>query len=228
LIMATQHPSSDVVTSTIKASLPARIAFRVMNHHASRTVIGEAGAEQLLGNGDMLFAPGAAEPLRVHGCYVADEECHAVAGHWRSQGTPDYISAVTEEPGDRSFALDGQSADDVDPDAALYRKACQIVAESQKASTSYVQRQLRIGYNSAARLVERMEREGRVGAPDHLGRRGVKADGQWMSSVAATGAELSPTDAVVDTGRERGSKGLLVGGFLALAALIAAALFTYF
>jgi S-DNA-T family DNA segregation ATPase FtsK/SpoIIIE len=107
---------------------------------------------------------------------VSDEEVRAVADHWRSQGTPDYISSVTEEPEDGGFALDGQPADDDSPDAALYRKAVQVVAESQKASTSYVQRQLRIGYNSAARLIERMEKEGKVGAPDHVGRREVLID----------------------------------------------------
>jgi S-DNA-T family DNA segregation ATPase FtsK/SpoIIIE len=120
--------------------------------------------------------PGGKQIARVHGPFVSDEEVRAVADHWRSQGTPDYISAVTEEPEDGGFALDGQPADDDSPDAALYRKAVQVVAESQKASTSYVQRQLRIGYNSAARLIERMEREGKVGAPDHVGRREVLID----------------------------------------------------
>ena len=176
LIMATQRPSVDVITGVIKANLPTRISFSVTSKIDSRTILGEQGAEQLLGKGDMLYMPGGKQIARVHGPFVSDEEVRAVADHWRGQGTPDYISAVTEEPEDGGFALDGQPADDDSPDAALYRKAVQVVAESQKASTSYVQRQLRIGYNSAARLIERMEKEGKVGAPDHVGRREVLID----------------------------------------------------
>ncbi len=176
LIMATQRPSVDVITGVIKANLPTRISFSVTSKIDSRTILGEQGAEQLLGKGDMLYMPGGKQIARVHGPFVSDEEVRAIADHWRGQGTPDYISAVTEEPEDGGFALDGQPADDDSPDAALYRKAVQVVAESQKASTSYVQRQLRIGYNSAARLIERMEREGKVGAPDHVGRREVLID----------------------------------------------------
>jgi S-DNA-T family DNA segregation ATPase FtsK/SpoIIIE len=176
LIMATQRPSVDVITGVIKANLPTRISFAVTSKIDSRTILGEQGAEQLLGKGDMLYMPGGKQIARVHGPFVSDEEVRAVADHWRGQGQPDYISAVTEEPEDGGFALDGQPADDDSPDAALYRKAVQVVAESQKASTSYVQRQLRIGYNSAARLIERMEREGKVGAPDHVGRREVLID----------------------------------------------------
>jgi S-DNA-T family DNA segregation ATPase FtsK/SpoIIIE len=176
LIMATQRPSVDVITGVIKANLPTRISFAVTSKIDSRTILGEQGAEQLLGKGDMLYMPGGKQIARVHGPFVSDEEVRAVADHWRGQGQPDYISAVTEEPEDGGFALDGAPADDDSPDAALYRKAVQVVAESQKASTSYVQRQLRIGYNSAARLIERMEREGKVGAPDHVGRREVLID----------------------------------------------------
>jgi DNA segregation ATPase FtsK/SpoIIIE, S-DNA-T family len=176
LIMATQRPSVDVITGVIKANLPTRISFSVTSKIDSRTILGEQGAEQLLGKGDMLYMPGGKQIARVHGPFVSDEEVRAIADHWRGQGTPDYISAVTEEPEDGGFALDGQPADDDSPDAALYRKAVQVVAESQKASTSYVQRQLRIGYNSAARLIERMEKEGKVGAPDHVGRREVLID----------------------------------------------------
>jgi S-DNA-T family DNA segregation ATPase FtsK/SpoIIIE len=176
LIMATQRPSVDVITGVIKANLPTRISFSVTSKIDSRTILGEQGAEQLLGKGDMLYMPGGKQIVRVHGPFVSDEEVRAVADHWRGQGTPEYISSVTEEPEDGGFALDGQPADDDSPDAALYRKAVQVVAESQKASTSYVQRQLRIGYNSAARLIERMEKEGKVGAPDHVGRREVLID----------------------------------------------------
>jgi S-DNA-T family DNA segregation ATPase FtsK/SpoIIIE len=176
LIMATQRPSVDVITGVIKANLPTRISFSVTSKIDSRTILGEQGAEQLLGKGDMLYMPGGKQIARVHGPFVSDEEVRAIADHWRSQGTPDYINAVTEEPEDGGFALDGAPADDDSPDASLYRKAVQVVAESQKASTSYVQRQLRIGYNSAARLIERMEKEGKVGAPDHVGRREVLID----------------------------------------------------
>jgi S-DNA-T family DNA segregation ATPase FtsK/SpoIIIE len=176
LIMATQRPSVDVITGVIKANLPTRISFAVTSKIDSRTILGEQGAEQLLGKGDMLYMPGGKQIARVHGPFVSDEEVRAVADHWRGQGRPDYVSAVTEEPEDGGFALDGQPDDDDSPDAALYRKAVQVVAESQKASTSYVQRQLRIGYNSAARLIERMEKEGKVGAPDHVGRREVLID----------------------------------------------------
>ncbi len=176
LIMATQRPSVDVITGVIKANLPTRISFSVTSKIDSRTILGEQGAEQLLGKGDMLYMPGGKQIARVHGPFVSDEEVRLVADHWRGQGTPDYISAVTEEPEDGGFALDGQPADDDSPDAALYRKAVEVVASSQKASTSYVQRQLRIGYNSAARLIERMEKDGKVGAPDHVGRREVLID----------------------------------------------------
>jgi S-DNA-T family DNA segregation ATPase FtsK/SpoIIIE len=176
LIMATQRPSVDVITGVIKANLPTRISFSVTSKIDSRTILGEQGAEQLLGKGDMLYMPGGKQIARVHGPFVSDEEVRAVADHWRGQGTPDYISAVTEEPEDGGFALDGQPADDDSPDAALYRKAVEVVASSQKASTSYVQRQLRIGYNSAARLIERMEKDGKVGSPDHVGRREVLID----------------------------------------------------
>mgnify|MGYP002777931173 CR=1 FL=1 len=176
LIMATQRPSVDVITGVIKANLPTRISFQVTSKIDSRTILGEQGAEQLLGKGDMLYMPGGKQILRVHGPFVSDEEVRLVADHWRRQGTPDYISAVTEEPEDGGFALDGAPDGDDDPENALYRKAVQIVAESQKASTSYVQRQLRVGYNSAARLIERMEKEGKVGQPDHVGRREVLMD----------------------------------------------------
>jgi DNA segregation ATPase FtsK/SpoIIIE, S-DNA-T family len=176
LIMATQRPSVDVITGVIKANLPTRISFQVTSKIDSRTILGEQGAEQLLGKGDMLYMPGGKQILRVHGPFVSDEEVRQVADHWRRQGTPDYISAVTEEPEDGGFALDGAPDGDDDPESALYRKAVQIVAESQKASTSYLQRQLRVGYNSAARLIERMEKEGKVGQPDHVGRREVLMD----------------------------------------------------
>jgi len=176
LIMATQRPSVDVITGVIKANLPTRISFQVTSKIDSRTILGEQGAEQLLGKGDMLYMPGGKQIIRVHGPFVSDEEVRAVAEHWRKQGVPEYIEAVTEEPEDGGYLFDGQPTGEDDPETQLYRKAVQIVAESQKASVSYIQRQLRVGYNSAARLIERMEKEGKVGTPDHVGRREVLID----------------------------------------------------
>jgi S-DNA-T family DNA segregation ATPase FtsK/SpoIIIE len=176
LIMATQRPSVDVITGVIKANLPTRISFQVTSKIDSRTILGEQGAEQLLGKGDMLYMPGGKQIIRVHGPFVSDEEVRAVAEHWRRQGVPDYNQAVTEEPEDGGYLFDGQPSGEDDAETQLFRKAVQIVAESQKASTSYLQRQLRVGYNSAARLIERMEKEGLVGQPDHVGRREVLID----------------------------------------------------
>ncbi|QDX28307.1 DNA translocase FtsK [Sphingomonas suaedae] len=176
LIMATQRPSVDVITGVIKANLPTRISFHVTSKIDSRTILGEQGAEQLLGKGDMLYMPGGKQIARVHGPFVSDEEVMAVADHWRAQGAPDYISAVTEEPEGGEFALDGAPTGEDSPEEQLYRRAVQLVAESQKASTSWLQRQLRVGYNSAARLIERMEKDGLVSRPDHVGRREVLMD----------------------------------------------------
>jgi S-DNA-T family DNA segregation ATPase FtsK/SpoIIIE len=176
LILATQRPSVDVITGVIKANLPTRISFFVTSKIDSRTILGEQGAEQLLGKGDMLYMAGGKGLTRVHGPFVSDDEVRAVADHWRSKGTPDYISAVTEEPEDGGFALDGADLGDDSADAKLYRKACQLVFENQKASTSWLQRQLRVGYNSAARLIEKMEEDGLVGPPNHVGRRDVLRD----------------------------------------------------
>ncbi|MCP3731592.1 DNA translocase FtsK 4TM domain-containing protein [Sphingomonas sp. MG17] len=176
LIMATQRPSVDVITGVIKANLPTRISFHVTSKIDSRTILGEQGAEQLLGKGDMLYMPGGKQIARVHGPFVSDEEVMAVADHWRSQGAPDYIQAVTEEPEGEEFALDGAPTGEDSAEDQLYRRAAQLVAESQKASTSWLQRQLRVGYNSAARLIERMEKDGLVSRPDHVGRREVLMD----------------------------------------------------
>ena len=176
LIMATQRPSVDVITGVIKANLPTRISFSVTSKIDSRTILGEQGAEQLLGKGDMLYMPGGKQVVRVHGPFVSDEEVEAVADYCRTQGRPDYVDAVTEEPldGDGVFGLDmGEGGGE---EAETYRKAIMIVAESRKASTSYLQRQLRVGYNNAARLIERMEKDGYVGVADHVGRREVLID----------------------------------------------------
>ena len=176
LIMATQRPSVDVITGVIKANLPTRISFHVTSKIDSRTILGEQGAEQLLGKGDMLYMPGGKGIARVHGPFVSDDEVRRVADHWRTQGSPEYIQSVTEEPEDGGFALDGAPIGEDSAEDQQYRKAIQLVCESQKASTSWLQRQLRIGYNSAARLIERMENDGIVGRPDHVGRREVLRD----------------------------------------------------
>ncbi len=176
LIMATQRPSVDVITGVIKANLPTRISFSVTSKIDSRTILGEQGAEQLLGKGDMLYMPGGKQIARVHGPFVSDDEVRAIADHWRAQGQPEYIQAVTEEPEDGGWTMDGAPTGEDSAEDQLYRKALQVVAESQKASTSYVQRQLRVGYNSAARLIERMEADGMVSRPDHVGRREVLID----------------------------------------------------
>ena len=175
LIMATQRPSVDVITGVIKANLPTRISFHVTSKIDSRTILGEQGAEQLLGKGDMLYMPGGKGIVRVHGPFVSDDEVRAVTDHWRAQGRPDYNTSVTEEPAD-GFALDGAPTGEDSAEDQQYRAAIQLVVESQKASTSWVQRQLRVGYNSAARLIERMEKDGIVSRPDHVGRREVLRD----------------------------------------------------
>jgi S-DNA-T family DNA segregation ATPase FtsK/SpoIIIE len=182
LILATQRPSVDVITGLIKANIPTRIAFQVSSKIDSRTILDQSGAETLLGHGDMLYLPpGTATPDRVHGAFVDDHEVHNVVEWLRAQGKPDYIEGVLEEvqsTGDGKFINDAglpQDAEDGDGDNALYDKAVRIVTESRRASISGVQRHLRIGYNRAARLIEQMEQEGVVSAPQHNGNREVLA-----------------------------------------------------
>ncbi len=176
LIMATQRPSVDVITGVIKANLPTRISFKVTSRIDSRTILGEQGAEQLLGKGDMLYKPNTGALVRVHGPFVADEEVERVADHWRAQGSPVYIDSVTEEPEDGGFGFDDELTASDDPAERKYRQACQIVFESQKASASWLQRQLGVGYNTAAKWVERMEGDGFVGPANHVGRRDIYRD----------------------------------------------------
>lgn len=175
LIMATQRPSVDVITGVIKANFPTRISFQVTSKFDSMTILNEKGAEQLLGMGDMLYMPSGSRPLRVHGSFVKDSEVEAVAEFLKAQGAPQYVEAVTEgelQPKDGGAVFDhttmGSSSD-----ADLYTQAVEIVRTDKKASASYIQRRLRIGYNRAASLVERMEAEGIVGPADHVGRREV-------------------------------------------------------
>jgi S-DNA-T family DNA segregation ATPase FtsK/SpoIIIE len=172
LIAATQRPSVDVITGTIKANFPTRISFQVTSKIDSRTILGEQGAEQLLGQGDMLYMMAGGRIRRVHGPYVTDSEVEDVVKFLKTQGRPDYLDAVTEEPDeddddpfDRSGG--GEGGDD------LYDKAIAIVARERKVSTSYIQRRLQIGYNRAARLIERMEEDGMISKPNHQGKREI-------------------------------------------------------
>ena len=177
LIMATQRPSVDVITGVIKANLPTRISFAVTSRIDSRTILGEQGAEQLLGKGDMLYKPNTDPIKRVHGPFVSDEEVERIADYWRGQGSPEYVDSVTEEPEDGGFGFDDLDATASDsPEERKYRQACQIVFESQKASASWLQRQLGVGYNTAAKWVERMEADGYVGPANHVGRRDTYRD----------------------------------------------------
>ncbi len=172
LIMATQRPSVDVITGVIKANFPTRISFQVTSKFDSMTILGEKGAEQLLGMGDMLYMPTGMKPLRVHGSFVKDSEVEAVANFLKTQGAPEYVEDVTKiESSDTGAVFDNTAMGGADGD--LYQQAVEIVRNDKKASTSYIQRRLRIGYNKAADLIDRMEQEGVVSAADHVGRREV-------------------------------------------------------
>ena len=178
VVLATQRPSVDVITGTIKANFPTRISFQVTSKIDSRTILGEQGAEQLLGQGDMLYMAGGGRISRVHGPFVSDEEVEKVVRHLKAQGVPQYLEAVTaEEPqeGDGAAVFDGTPmgmAGEAEG-ADLYQQAVQVVTRDRKASTSYIQRRLQIGYNRAASLMERMEKEGIVGQPNHAGKREI-------------------------------------------------------
>ncbi len=179
VVMATQRPSVDVITGTIKANFPTRISFQVTSKIDSRTILGEQGAEQLLGQGDMLYMAGGGRISRLHGPFVADDEVEKIVAHLKAQGDPQYVEAVTEEPEDGAFgegggmgAEGGGSGDD------LYDQAVQVVLRDKKVSTSYVQRRLQIGYNKAASLIERMEREGLISAANATGKREILVPGE--------------------------------------------------
>jgi S-DNA-T family DNA segregation ATPase FtsK/SpoIIIE len=171
LIAATQRPSVDVITGTIKANFPTRISFQVTSKIDSRTILGEQGAEQLLGQGDMLYMMAGGRIRRVHGPFVSDSEVEDVVRFLKSQGRPEYLDAVTEEPDEDDpynlYSGAGEEGDD------LFDKAVAIVARERKVSTSYIQRRLQIGYNRAARLIERMEEDGMISKPNHQGKREI-------------------------------------------------------
>jgi len=184
VIMATQRPSVDVITGTIKANFPTRVSFQVTSKIDSRTILGEQGAEQLLGQGDMLYMAGGGRIARVHGPFVSDEEVERVADFLRAQGEPSYVEEVTEEEdgdatasGTATLLAAGLIGGNTDADASLYDQAVALVTREGKASTSFIQRHLSIGYNRAAKLIEQMEKEGVVGAANHVGKREVLAPG---------------------------------------------------
>jgi S-DNA-T family DNA segregation ATPase FtsK/SpoIIIE len=174
VIMATQRPSVDVITGTIKANFPTRISFQVISKFDSRTILGEQGAEQLLGMGDMLYMAGGGRITRVHGPFVSDREVEDVVAFLRQQGEPNYVDEVTEpgEEADVSGMLSG-IAGASDGEKGLFDQAVALVSREGKASTSFIQRHLQIGYNRAARLIEQMEKEGIVGPANHVGKREV-------------------------------------------------------
>jgi DNA segregation ATPase FtsK/SpoIIIE, S-DNA-T family len=174
VIMATQRPSVDVITGTIKANFPTRISFQVTSKIDSRTILGEQGGEQLLGQGDMLFMAGGGRIQRVHGPFVSDDEVEKIVAHLKTQGVPEYLDSITEEDdeeeeGGEAGGAEGNFEDSDDP----YDQAVSVVLRDKKASTSYIQRRLGIGYNRAASLIERMEKEGIVGPANHAGKREI-------------------------------------------------------
>jgi S-DNA-T family DNA segregation ATPase FtsK/SpoIIIE len=176
VIMATQRPSVDVITGTIKANFPTRISFQVISKFDSRTILGEQGSEQLLGQGDMLYMAGGGRITRVHGPFVTDREVEDVVAFLREQGEPNYLEEVTdsteEEPAGGNSAMSG-IAGASEGEKGLFDQAVALVGREGKASTSFIQRHLQIGYNRAARLIEQMEKEGIVGAANHVGKREV-------------------------------------------------------
>jgi S-DNA-T family DNA segregation ATPase FtsK/SpoIIIE len=177
LIAATQRPSVDVITGTIKANFPTRISFQVTSKIDSRTILGEQGAEQLLGQGDMLYMAGGGRISRVHGPFVSDSEVERIVAHLKTQGAPEYLTAITEEDGPAADEEGGVTLTpgsmDAEESADYYDRAVAIVLRDRKCSTSYIQRRLSVGYNKAASLVERMEKEGVVGPANHAGKREI-------------------------------------------------------
>ncbi len=176
VIMATQRPSVDVITGTIKANFPTRVSFQVTSKIDSRTILGEQGAEQLLGQGDMLYMAGGGRISRLHGPFVSDGEVEAVVKHLRVQGAPDYVEAVTEETDEEEYGDPGVMAEGGSGDS-LYDQAVAVVLRDKKVSTSYVQRRLQVGYNKAASLIERMEKEGLISAANATGKREILVPG---------------------------------------------------
>jgi DNA segregation ATPase FtsK/SpoIIIE, S-DNA-T family len=182
LIMATQRPSVDIVTGTIKANFPTRISFKVASKIDSRTILNDQGAEQLLGQGDMLYCAGGQQVSRVHGPFVSDEEVEAIAQVLREQREPQYVDGITDGPTvqETPYGVDGPPGTEED----LYARAVAIVLRDRKASTSYLQRRLSIGYNRAADLIERMEAEGLITPANAVGKREILAGGPSSADAA--------------------------------------------
>ena len=168
IIMATQRPSVDVITGTIKANFPTRISFQVSSKIDSRTILGEQGAEQLLGKGDMLFMSSANRIIRIHGPYVSEKEIEQISSVLRAQGEPEYVKEITANY--KNHNTESNANEDVDE---LYSKALEIIRSEGKASTSFLQRKLQIGYNRAARIIDIMEEKGIVSKANHVGKREV-------------------------------------------------------
>jgi S-DNA-T family DNA segregation ATPase FtsK/SpoIIIE len=173
IIMATQRPSVDVITGVIKANFPTRISFQVTSKIDSRTILQEQGAEQLLGQGDMLYMAGGGRITRVHGPFISDKEVEEIVTYLKTQGSPVYDAAVTYDPEEEGETSEMFDEDESEADRALYEQAKEFTIRDNKASTSYVQRRLKIGYNRAARIIEKMEQEGIVGPANHVGKREV-------------------------------------------------------
>ena len=168
IIMATQRPSVDVITGTIKANFPTRVSFQVSSKIDSRTILGEQGAEQLLGKGDMLFMSSANRIVRIHGPYVSEKEIEKITSVLRAQGEPDYIEEIT-----LSEKSDFDTEENDENNDVLYNQAVEIIKSEGKASTSFLQRKLQIGYNRAARIIDTMEEKGIVSKANHVGKREV-------------------------------------------------------
>ena len=177
VVMATQRPSVDVITGTIKANFPTRISFQVTSKIDSRTILGEMGAEQLLGQGDMLYMAGGGRISRLHGPFVSDSEVEAIVKHLKAQGSPDYVEAVTEEADEEAYGEAGALGETGSSGDSLYDQAVAVVLRDKKVSTSYVQRRLQVGYNKAASLIERMEKEGLISSANATGKREILVPG---------------------------------------------------
>ena len=170
IIMATQRPSVDVITGTIKANFPTRVSFQVSSKIDSRTILGEQGAEQLLGKGDMLYMSSANRITRIHAPFVSENEIEKINNFLRSQGEPEYVNEILSLPDDKEKNTSNNDDDQLDD---LYETALEIIKSEKKASTSFLQRKLQIGYNRAARIMDMMEEKGVVSKANHVGKREV-------------------------------------------------------
>jgi len=179
LIMATQRPSTDVISGVIKANFPARVSFKVSSKIDSRVVLGEGGAEQLLGKGDMLYVADGNRTTRIHGAFVDDKEVADIVNYLKKQATPDFIDEILEEPEEAN--KDPGEYNNIDPQ--LFQKAIEVIISGKKASTSYVQRRLGIGYNKAANIIEKMENDGIISEADSYGRREILLNEQNFDNI---------------------------------------------